>query len=107
MNAIYTFKLISISGFMFAENCAILTCAAIFLAIWRIRFDCSAFGSITTIGVPISPPTVVRFWSWMAVQICPFEKRDVVRHPLVQRIVNAYELHRAAPTTAVPAPPAA
>ncbi|MBN9691775.1 MAG: PhoH family protein [Verrucomicrobia bacterium] len=23
-----------------------------------------------------------------------FEKRDVVRHPLVQRIVNAYELHR-------------
>ncbi len=28
------------------------------------------------------------------VAICRFEKRDVVRHPLVQRIVNAYEQHR-------------
>lgn len=28
------------------------------------------------------------------VAVCRFEKRDVVRHPLVQRIVNAYEQHR-------------
>jgi phosphate starvation-inducible PhoH-like protein len=28
------------------------------------------------------------------VAICRFEKRDVVRHPLVQRIVNAYEQSR-------------
>jgi phosphate starvation-inducible PhoH-like protein len=28
------------------------------------------------------------------VEICRFEKRDVVRHPLVQRIVSAYEQHR-------------
>jgi phosphate starvation-inducible PhoH-like protein len=29
-----------------------------------------------------------------------FQKRDVVRHPLVQRIVHAYELHRKGPPTA-------
>ena len=28
-----------------------------------------------------------------------FQKRDVVRHPLVQRIVHAYELHRQGPST--------
>lgn len=38
------------------------------------------------------------------VALIRFEKRDVVRHPLVQRIVNAYEQHRAA--AAPPAPPA-
>lgn len=31
------------------------------------------------------------------VALVRFEKRDVVRHPLVQRIVNAYELHRGMP----------
>ncbi|MFM7818377.1 MAG: PhoH family protein, partial [Verrucomicrobiota bacterium] len=29
-----------------------------------------------------------------------FQKRDVVRHPLVQRIVHAYELHRKVPPSA-------
>lgn len=28
------------------------------------------------------------------IAICRFDKRDVVRHPLVQKIVNAYEQHR-------------
>jgi phosphate starvation-inducible PhoH-like protein len=34
-----------------------------------------------------------------------FQKRDVVRHPLVQRIVHAYELHRKGPPP-VPSRPA-
>jgi len=40
------------------------------------------------------------------VALVQFEKRDVVRHPLVQRIVHAYEQHRGAPDTppAQPAP---
>jgi phosphate starvation-inducible PhoH-like protein len=28
------------------------------------------------------------------IAVIQFEKRDVVRHPLVQRIVHAYERHR-------------
>jgi phosphate starvation-inducible PhoH-like protein len=30
-----------------------------------------------------------------AIRFCHFEKKDVVRHPLVQSIVHAYELHEA------------
>ena len=36
------------------------------------------------------------------VALVQFEKRDVVRHPLVQRIVNAYEQHRALPPASAP-----
>lgn len=28
------------------------------------------------------------------IEICEFSRRDVVRHPLVQRIISAYEDHR-------------
>jgi len=41
------------------------------------------------------------------VALVRFEKRDVVRHPLVQRIVHAYEQHRGTPPPPAPATPPA
>ncbi|MBW2732641.1 MAG: PhoH family protein, partial [Deltaproteobacteria bacterium] len=34
------------------------------------------------------------------IALCPFSDADVVRHPLVKKIIKAYELRRASPRPA-------
>jgi phosphate starvation-inducible PhoH-like protein len=64
----------------------------------RIGFDSSAVitGDITQIDLPRSEQSGLRhakkiLQNIKGIKVCNFTKQDVVRHPLVQKIIAAYE----------------
>ncbi len=67
----------------------------------RIGFDSQAVitGDITQVDLPVQlhsglvqAQTLLR--NIKGIGFCHFSKEDVVRHPLVQKIIHAYEIHQ-------------
>ena len=84
-----------------AQNC---TMEQMFMFLTRLGFSSKAVvtGDITQVDLPPHRPSGLieatqALRNVEGVALIQFTRRDVVRHPLVQRIIHAYEGHRARP----------
>jgi phosphate starvation-inducible protein PhoH and related proteins len=81
-----------------AQNC---TMEQMFMFLTRLGFGAKAVvtGDITQIDLPAHKPSGLveathALRDVEGVALIQFNRRDIVRHPLVQRIIHAYEYHR-------------
>jgi phosphate starvation-inducible PhoH-like protein len=72
-----------------------------FMFLTRLGFSSKAVvtGDPTQVDLPKNRPSglaeAMRALKGIeGIAVCEFSRRDVVRHPLVQRIISAYEDHR-------------
>jgi phosphate starvation-inducible PhoH-like protein len=86
-----------------AQNC---TMEQMFMFLTRLGFGSKAVvtGDITQVDLPPHKPSGLieatqALRNVEGVALVQFTRRDVVRHPLVQRIIHAYEGHRNPPRT--------
>ncbi len=83
-----------------AQNC---TMEQMFMFLTRLGFGARAVvtGDVTQVDLPTHKPSGLieaahALRNVEGVALVEFSRRDVVRHPLVQRIIHAYEQHRSA-----------
>ena len=81
-----------------AQNC---TMEQMFMFLTRLGYNSKAVvtGDVTQIDLPPNKPSGLlearhALRNVDGVALIQFSRRDVVRHPLVQRIIHAYEEHR-------------
>ena len=89
------------NAFIILDEAQNSTAEQMLMFLTRLGFNSKAVitGDPTQIDLPPSKTSgIVEAKKTLAkvegIAICNFEKRDVVRHPLVQRIVQAYDDHR-------------
>lgn len=97
------------NAFIILDEAQNATAEQMFMFLTRLGFSSRAVitGDPTQIDLPKNRPSglleALRALRQVdGIAICEFSRRDVVRHPLVQRIISAYEDHRA---LANPPPP--
>jgi phosphate starvation-inducible PhoH-like protein len=92
-------------AFVILDEAQNSTTEQMFMFLTRLGYSSKAVitGDITQIDLPpqkksglIEARIALRTVEGIA--LVEFHKRDVVRHPLVQRIISAYEIHRGEPT---------
>lgn len=89
------------NAFVILDEAQNATAEQMFMFLTRLGFSSKAVvtGDPTQIDLPKNRPSglleAVRALRGVeGIAICEFTRRDVVRHPLVQRIISAYEEHR-------------
>lgn len=89
------------NAFIILDEAQNATAEQMFMFLTRLGFSSKAVitGDPTQIDLPKNRPSglleAIRALRGVeGIAICEFSRRDVVRHPLVQRIISAYEEHR-------------
>ncbi len=89
------------NAFIILDEAQNATAEQMFMFLTRLGFNSRAVvtGDPTQVDLPKNRPSglieAVRALRGVeGIAICQFDRRDVVRHPLVQRIITAYEEHR-------------
>lgn len=89
------------NAFIILDEAQNATAEQMFMFLTRLGFSSKAVitGDPTQVDLPKNRPSglleAVRALEGVeGIAICEFSRRDVVRHPLVQRIISAYEEHR-------------
>jgi phosphate starvation-inducible PhoH-like protein len=89
------------NAFIILDEAQNATAEQMFMFLTRLGFSSRAVvtGDPTQVDLPKNRPSglieAVRVLRGVeGIAVCEFSRRDVVRHPLVQRIISAYEEHR-------------
>lgn len=89
------------NAFVILDEAQNATAEQMFMFLTRLGFNSRAVvtGDPTQVDLPKNRPSglaeAMRALRGIeGIEICEFSRRDVVRHPLVQRIISAYEDHR-------------